>query len=280
VIFPSCLGRERLVRYASINAGILIACAALTAMGLPAPAVAAKPIVTFRAAAVPVPIDLNNPRHRTYPGTGYVLGASAALESEWKIRGSEYGGSPSPLTWLKVYSPAGLRLDPQAFGICSTSILMADGPRGCPRRSLAGPVGEGTGVVTFGNTRVPERADVHVFFRPGGLIFYVHGGTPALIEMMSLGTILPTAAPFAQLFTGEVPLVATVPEGQYASLESLKITLGAAFKRAGKLVSWVTLPSHCPARGFMVRAELSFLNGETVPVADTVKCPKRRPARK
>jgi hypothetical protein len=51
---------------------------------------------------------------------------------------------------------------------------------------------------------VKEAADVPVFFRPGGLIFYVHGGAPALIKIMSLGTILPFAAPFAQLFTDTV----------------------------------------------------------------------------
>ena len=264
------------MRYASINARVLVICAVVVSLGLPQ-AVSARPSVTFRATAVPIPRDLANPRHGTYPGTGFILGASAALESEWRISGSEYGGSPSPLTWLKVYSPAGVRLNPQAFGICSESILAADGPSGCSKSSSAG-FGDGTGVVTFGATRVKEQADVHVFFRPGGLIFYVHGGTPALIEVMSLGTILPIARPFAQLFTGEVPLVATVPEALYGSLESLKITLGAAFKKAGRLVSWATLPSHCPARGFKLKAELSFLDGETVPVTDTVTCPKRRRA--
>ena len=262
--------------YAPINARVLAVCAVFMTLALPR-AASARPSVTFRATAVPIPRDLSNPRHGTYPGTGYILGAAAALESEWKISGSEYGGSPSPLTWLKVYSPAGLRLAPQAFGICSETILAADGPGGCPKSSSAG-FGDGTGVVTFGGTRVKEIADAHVFFRPGGLIFYVHGGTPALIEVMSLGTILPIAPPFAQVFTGEVPLVATVPEGLYGSLESLKITLGAAFKRAGKLVSWATLPRRCPRSGFMLKAELSFLNGETVPVADRVACPKRKRA--
>jgi hypothetical protein len=262
-----------MTRYVSICSRFLIVCAVSLAVGLP-DAASARPVVSFRTAAVPIPIDLRNARSRTYPGTGSILGAGMAMEGEWKISGTEYGGSPSPLTWLKVYTPAGTRLNPQAFGTCSETILAADGPQGCPKDSLAGPVGEGTGVVTFGDTRVSEKLSVYVFFRPGGLIFYVYGGTPALVEVMTQGTILDTAPPFAQLFTGEVPLVATVPGGLDGSTEQLKITIGAAFKKGGKLISYATVPSSCPKGGFTVKAELSFLNGETIPIAKETACPK------
>lgn len=143
--------------------------------------------------------------------------------------------------------------------------------------SVAGPLGEGIGVVSFGETRVPERVSVNVFFRPGGYIFYVHGGTPTLIEVMSEGTVFAATPPYAQLMSGEVPLVGSVPGGFDGSIEQLKITIGAAYERHGKLISYATAPSSCPRQGFvLVKAEMSFLDGETIPVTSKIACPKRR----
>lgn len=266
-------------RYTSTSIRLPILCAGLLAACISAPA-SAHPVVNFRAAAVSIPIDPNNARSGTYPETGSILGAGADMEGEWKISGSEYGGSPSPLTWLKVYTPAGMRLNPQAFGTCSESILSTDGPEGCPKNSLAGPIGEGLGVVTFGGERVHEKVSVHVFFRPDGYIFYVYGDTPALIEVMSQGTLLPTTPPFAQLLSGEVPLVASVPEALDASVEQLRVTIGAAYRRGRKLISYATVPKSCPRSDkITIKAELSFLDGETLPVVSTTPCPRRRSGR-
>jgi hypothetical protein len=240
-----------------------------------APAALGRPVVAFKAAAVPVLVDPSNPHGGTYPGTGNILGAGAAGEAEWKISGTEYGGAPSPLTWIKIYSPAGVKVHPRSFATCSEAILSARGVGGCPRHSLAG-WGEGTGFVTFGGTRVPETAMVHVFFRPGGVIFFVRGGSPALFELLSEGTILNAGPVFGQLFTGEVPLVRSAPEALDGSIERLRIVIGAAYKQNKKLISYITLPNTCPKGGFTQKAELSFLNGETVPVTKKVACPRPR----
>lgn len=250
------------------------ACVLSLGVGIP-PAALARPVVEFKAAAVPIPVDPSNPHGATYPGTGDILGAGAAGEAEWKVSGTEYGGAPAPLTWIKVYTPVGVKLHPQSFAICSEAILSATGVDGCPRHSLAG-WGEGTGVVTFGATRVPETVTAHVFFRPGGLIFFVHGGSPALIELMSEGTILNAGSAFGQLFTGEVPLVESVPGALDGSVEQLRIVIGAAYRKNKKLISYLTLPNTCPKGGYTEKTELSFLNGETVPVTKTLACPKRR----
>jgi hypothetical protein len=197
------------------------------------------------------------------------------MEADWKISGTEYGGSPSPLTWIKVYTPVGIKLHPQEFGTCSEAILAAKSAEGCPKDSFAG-YGEGSGVVTFGETRVPEKVTANVFFRPGGLIFYAVGLTPAFFEVMSMGTILDAGPAFGQLFTGEVPLVETVTGGFDGSVEWLKITIGAALKKGNKLISYTTLSNTCPTSGYMIKVELSFLNGETVPVSYKVPCPKHK----
>jgi hypothetical protein len=262
-------------RCASMLGRFLIgACALSLGIGVP-PVAWARPVVEFKAAAVPIPVDPSNPHGATYPGTGDILGAGAAGAAEWKISGTEYGGGPSPLTWIKVFTPAGVKLHPHSFGICSEAILSAKGVEGCPRHSLAG-WGAGTGVVTFGGTRVAETATVNVLFRPGGLIFFVRGVSPTLIELMSEGTILDAGPAFGQLFTGEVPLVKSVPEALDGSVERLRIVIGAAYEKNKKLISYITLPSTCPRGGYTERTELSFLNGETVPVTEKVACPKRR----
>ena len=87
-------------------------------LALPA-AASATPVVTLKAAAVPIPINPSNPHSANFPGTGDILGAGAALEVEFTIHGTEYGGSPSPITQIKTYAPAGVKLNTKGFATCS-----------------------------------------------------------------------------------------------------------------------------------------------------------------
>ncbi len=245
------------------------------AAGLP-DATSARPVVTFKAVAVPIPVNLARAHGPSYPRTGAILGAPAAGEAVWTISGSEYFESPSPLTWIKVYTPTGVKLHWQGFATCTETVLREHGPAGCPKKSLAGPLGEGTGAVSFGGERVRERVTVQQFFRPGdGVLFYVSGSTPVSLEVFARGTVLAANPPFDFLFTGAVPLVETVP-GLDGSIEQLKITFGAAFKERNKLVSFITTPSTCPPGGFPIKSELSFLNGETITSTTKIACPTQR----
>src|ERR1700743_2179926 len=81
---------------------------AVLALALPGVAVAV-PTVKFRAAAVPIP---------GFPHTGNIKGAGAAVEAEFKIEGTEYGGFPPPLTHVNVFLPAGTELQPTCFPRC------------------------------------------------------------------------------------------------------------------------------------------------------------------
>jgi hypothetical protein len=245
--------------------------------GLPAGA-SATPVVTLKTAAVPIPVDLSKPHSATYPGTGDILGAGLAVEAELQIRGTEYGGSPSPLTGVKFYVPAGAKLHTQGFASCSETALTAKGAAGCPKRSYAGAPGEASGVVSFGGERVHEKVTVQAFFAPGSaLLFYVVGNTPASLELISKGTLGPASPPFGEVFTGEVPLVESVPGALDASVEQIRIKVGAAFKQGKKLISYATAPKTCPKSGsFPVKVELSFMSGETVPAESKVPCPKHR----
>jgi hypothetical protein len=253
----------------------IMACLAVTAMGLPAMAQAA-PLVTVKAKILPVPINPASSKSPNYPKTGSILGAGASVETQFKISGTEYGGFPSPLTGVVVYLPAGTKLHPSGFATCSNAILESHEVSHCPRKSVASPKGEVLGVVSFGATRVQEKASVQAFFAPGGkLAFFTEGTTPVSLEILSTGSFSTAAKPFGQKLTAVVPLVSTVPGAPFASVQSIKIKVGAAFVQGKKLISYGTVPKTCPKGGFPAKTELKFLSGETSTASIKVPCPKK-----
>ena len=84
----------------------------LAVLGVPALA-SAEPtaqISSFKAKAVPIP----KPGGGTWPHTGNILGAGAAVEAEYQITGAGYGvttqnpaGGIPPISQVNVFSPAG-----------------------------------------------------------------------------------------------------------------------------------------------------------------------------
>jgi hypothetical protein len=247
---------------------LVLVCIALVGALAFACAAAAAPTATFKVTPIPIP---------GFPRTGNMLGAGAETEVQVTIAGSEYAGSPSPLIGAAFYAPAGFVVDSKGFATCAPSVLEASGPAGCPERSSAGPVGEGLGVVSFGSDRVDEQVSIQGFFAPaGGLTFYVEGKTPTSFEVLEKAYWVSAAPPFGPEVILEVPLVASVPGGYDASILSFNVKVGAAYRRGKQTVSYLTLPKRCPRGGFPVKAELKFLSGETVTVADRQPCPARR----
>jgi len=265
---PRC-GRRRRAR---LGATLLLLAAALV---LPAVAQAA-PTVTLKARVLPVPINPNSSKSRNYPHTGNIRGAGASVETLFTISGTEYGGFPLPLIGVNVYLPAGTKLHPQGFSTCSNALLESHEVQRCPRKSIASPKGEVLGVVSFGTSRVQEKASVQAFFAPGGgLAFFTEGRTPVSLEILSTGRFTTAAKPFGPELVTQVPLVSTVPGAPYASVQRIRIKVGAAVTKKGKLISYGTVPRKCPRGGFPGKAELKFLGGETVAVSTRVPCPKK-----
>lgn len=247
--------------------------------GLPA-AATATPTVTIKAAAVPIPINPANPHSATYPGTGNILGAGAAVEVEATIHGTEYGTGPTagppPITQVKVLFPPGVKLTTKGFATCSEAVLKEKGPQACPKKSFASPLGEARGFVSFGSERVHETVTVQAFFAPGGgLIFGVFGNSPASIELYPKGSFTTTGSG-QQQFTAEVPLIESVPGALDGSAEFFKVKVGAAYKKGKKLISYGTVPKTCPKGGFPVKVETTFLGGEVVPSEFKAPCPKHK----
>jgi hypothetical protein len=242
--------------------------------GLPAVASAA-PVVTLKAAAVPIPVNPSQKNGPTFSGTGNILGAGAAIETEYRISGTEYGGFASPLTQVKVVSPAGFKVNSRGFATCSEATLKEKGPGGCPKKSFASGLGEAGGVVSFGTERVHETVTVQGVFGPGGtLLFYVAGTTPVSIEIISKASV--TNVGGHEVVTAEVPLIESVPGALDGSAEFIKVKVGAAYKKGNKLHSYVTLPKTCPKGGFPVKTELTYLSGEKSVATYTAPCPRRK----
>jgi len=253
--------------------------AAFAGLVLVLPAVAsAAPSVSMNVRILPVPVNLSNPNGGFWPHTGDLLGAPAALEANFSIRGTEYGGFPAPIRRVAVYLPQGTGIDTGGFVKCPTPTLESHEVQKCPSTSLAGPKGSAHGVVSFGETRVPETVTVQPFFSASGLAFFVEGRTPASIELLSQGSLTSGGGPFSQKLTAEVPLVATVPGAPYASTEEINVEVGAEMMHGKELISLGTIPKECPTGGFKLKAELTFgasegPTGETVTVTTTVPCP-------
>ncbi len=248
------------------RASTCLAVLGLAVMGLSASASAA-PTVTLKAKAVPI---------AGFPGTGNKLGAGAAIQAEYTIAGTEYGGFPPPLIGVTFYLPSGVKLHPQGFATCDPGVIKNSGPAPCPKKSIAGPKGEASGIVSFGTERVKETVSVQPFFAPGGgLEFYVNGTTPVSIEILSTGHITNSAPPFGPKLVAEVPLIESVPGALDASALFINVKVGAAYKKGKKTISYGTMPKKCPKGGFPVKSELTFLGGVTVPANYTAPCPKK-----
>jgi hypothetical protein len=246
---------------------------AILALALPG-AASATPTVTFKAKAVPIP---------GFPHTGNIFGAGAAVEAEYNISGTEYGGFPPPLIHVNFYLPAGTKLHPSGFPTCNPSVLepSGKGPKGCPKGSAAGPAGTVQGFVAFGKEIVPETASIESFYAPGGgLTFFTFGHEPVLLEILSKAHYVGASGLFSKELIAEVPLVETVPGAQDASVKSIKVKAGSAIKKGGKTLYYGTLPTSCPKKYLPVKTELTFaglggLTQQTVTAEYKAPCPRK-----
>jgi hypothetical protein len=246
---------------------VVVAVLALALLVGSGPAMAA-PVVRMKVKALPI---------EGFPGTGNILGAGAAVEVQVTISGTEYGGYPSPLTGLDLYSPSGSRITPAGFATCADSVLENAGGKGCPKRSSAGPPGTGLGVVAFGGQPVPEKVSIESFFAPGGgLTFLVEGTTPAYFQVIEKAHWVSAGPPYGQEVIVEVPLVETTPGANDASVTSFTVKVGAAYRRGKRTISYFTQPKQCPKGGFPVKLEMKFLSGEATAVTENVPCPLRK----
>ena len=256
------------------RASTCLAVLGLALLAIPGVA-SALPTVTFKAQAVPI---------TGFPGTGNILGAGAAVKAEYTIAGTEYQGSPPPIIGVNFFLPSGSKLHTSGFPTCSKPTLEQFGPIKCPKGSAAGPIGRALGYVTFGGERVEEEAEISSFYAPGGGIeFFTDGHTPVSLEILSSGHYvnLGGGGGYGPELITEVPLIASVPGAPYASVKTIDVKAGSAYKSHGKPVYYGRLPKKCPTGGFPIKTEVIFAeNGEmskpeSVPATYKAPCPRK-----
>src|SRR5271169_2095318 len=257
------------------RASTVVAVLAVGLLALPAVAGAA-PVVKFKAEAVPI---------TGFKGTGNHLGAGAAVHAEYQIEGTEYGGFPPPIVGVNFYLPSGTKLHTTGFPTCEKSVLEQTGPSGCKKGTEAGPIGNVLGIVSFGSERVEETATLQSFYAPGGgFEFFTNGHSPVSLEILSAGHYVSVggAGGFGPELITEVPLVSTVPGAPYASVKSINVKVGSAYKKGKETIYYGRVPKKCPKGGFPIKTEVIFDEGGAnppvpEPVAATYKapCPKK-----
>jgi hypothetical protein len=233
-----------------------------------ASAAQAAPTVTAKAKIVPI---------AHFPGTGNILGAGAALQVQATASGTEStGGVVSQLRKVVVDLPRGVKINTAPFASCATSVLEEDGPAGCPKASIASPVGSAGVVDPIGSELVKETATLQAFVAAGGgLNFYASAVSPISAQIIAPGRWETAPAPYGRQMTVEIPLVESVPGAPAVSTTSINISVGAAIKKGKKTYYLGTVPSSCPKGGFTGKFEATFQTGEVVSDTVTVPCPKK-----
>ncbi len=203
------------------RASMVLALLGAATLSIPA-AASAAPQVTLKAKIVPIPKNLSKAGGPTWPGTGNILGAPAAIEGTFTIKGSEYPTAsegftegtelnvgPAPLRRVEVYLPKGTTISTKGFPTCALSKFENHLEPPCPKGSEAGPPGEANGKVFFGKTAVAEKVLVQAYFAPGNnkATFWIEGKTPASIEKYATGEVATIPGPFSKKLTSNVPLV-------------------------------------------------------------------------
>ncbi len=252
------------------RASIFLALLGLAVLGLPV-AASAAPKVTLKAKAVPI---------KGFPGTGNIYGAGAAVEAHIRISGTEgIGGVPSPLTHINFYLPYGSKINSKGFVTCPPATLENVGPKGCPKKSQASPLGSANVAQKIGSETVKELATIQAFFAPGGgLQFYTNAEAPISAQLIAgTGHYITAKKPYGPQLTSEVKLIYTLPEAPPVSTESINLVVGAAYKKGKKTVYYGTMPKkgQCPKGGFPLKAQLTFQTGETATVTTKAPCPKK-----
>jgi hypothetical protein len=235
----------------------------------------AAPTVEFRARSEPI---------AGFPGTGNLAGAGEALEIEYAIAGTEYGGFPPPTTGFNLYLPAGTRVYPLGFPTCPDYTLEPNSPAPGYSCALAkaGPTGEVKTFVAFGKEVDAESATIEARYSTGGgLQFFTFGHEPVLLEALLKGHFFPADGEYAALLDIEVPLIETVPGGQDASLSLLRDKFGSAIRSGGKTIYYLRAPSQCakgyePYKGEVTFAAVGRLPAQTVTSEYHGPCPRPR----
>jgi hypothetical protein len=199
---------------------------------------------------------------------------------------SATGGSPSPITKLTIYAPAGMTVDTRGVGVCTATELKERGPSGCPADSRAG-FGGGEGLLELPKETIHASYTLDFFFAPrehGHLALLIYASTlsPIPVELVVVAKQVHAPPPYGLGFSVEIPPIATFPGASDALVESAFATLGATNvayyetvhgKRTLVHLRGIVVPKTCPRGGFPTEGTIDFADGTTLTVTPTIPCP-------
>jgi hypothetical protein len=212
------------------------------------------------------------------------LGAPTNLSAETTIASDE--ATPSPISTVVAYLPAGLKVHVQGIATCEKAKLETEGADGCPADSRVG-FGGGVGVVQLGREFVKEHYTLDFFLAPSesghlAVLIYVDALSPAPVELVLLGKEIAAPKPYGFAISVQVPPVSTIPGAAYASVESNYVSIGATNvayyetvhgRRKLVHVKGLTAPKTCSGHGFPFALTMSFADGTTSSASYTDPCP-------
>lgn len=197
-----------------------------------------------------------------FPRTGNHPRWGADLDLQLAVLPRAGETTTPPVTELKLYMPAGLRVQGATFPTCPASSLAS--PSACPRGSAAGPLGEA--LLSFPSALSGVQAVAEAFHAPdGGLELVTRSAATGAPLLLGAGTV---QAPVGE--GGQGPVIdwklGPVAGSQMPTLESLHLQLGGAMHvkplAPGDLrtVYFLTLPreAQCPLDGLHFAAVVRF----------------------
>ncbi|HEY2537844.1 MAG TPA: hypothetical protein VGI24_12805 [Solirubrobacteraceae bacterium] len=217
------------------------------------------------------------------------LGKATTIEFGFRVSSLTLGKAPSPVTEVSLDLPAGLGLATSTLGLaqCTPSILLEQGPSGCPANSRVG-TGTARAELPSEGEVLTETAVVQALLGPPvneaeQVLFYAEANTPVSAQLVFPGLVLlaPSARYGGRLDTA-IPLIPTWIDGPDIAVTSFSSTLGPlglTYYRHihGKIVPFkpkgIAVPTRCPRGGFPFRADFTFLDGTRASTTSTVACP-------
>jgi hypothetical protein len=218
------------------------------------------------------------------------LGASTTIGFSLAINPTG-GTSVSPLTGFSFGLPRGMGFLESTLGLqeCQRAALLASGLSGCPDDSRLG-TGHVSVELPFASGPISARASVTPMRAPsskGSIIsafLYFNVLRPVFGRLVLSANLDESSGPGAQaLNTGTLEPIALGPEGPDVVVRELTARLGpkhltyykherahtGPYKPTG-----LTIPTHCPRKGFLFSASLSFLDGTHTTAVARVHCPR------
>jgi hypothetical protein len=191
---------------------------------------------------------------------------------------------PPPIAGVEVRYPSDLGLATSQLGLadCSPALLQIQGAEACPADSKMGQ-GSAQVEVPYGPEAVSENVALGIFAAPSSdgyvhLAIVAEGKYPVLARAVLAGVMLPGRLQIT------VPPIETLPEAPYASLVSMRASLGGAltyYEHAhGRTIAYqprgIGLPESCPRGGWQMGASFEFVDGRSSRATTVVACPRGR----